>query len=52
MLCLDEKEHAEIGHEAVLSFVPKGEMQLVQEAMNDHDRDFATFYNHLTTLLK
>ena len=50
--CLDEKEHAEIGHEAVLSFVPSSHLALLRNAMQDHDRDFAVFYNHLASMLK
>eukprot|EP00210_Caulerpa_lentillifera_P000454 g437.t2 len=48
----DEKEHAEIGHEAVLSFAPKIYKDLIEQAMRDHDRDFAIFYNQLTALLE
>ena len=48
---VDEKEHAAIGHEAVLSFVPRSHLSLLRQAMMDHDRDFAAFYTELTKFL-
>ncbi|GFR50020.1 hypothetical protein Agub_g12170 [Astrephomene gubernaculifera] len=46
-----EAEHAAIGHSAVLSLVPEAQVGVVRQAMRDHDRDFAAFYNHLADLL-
>jgi hypothetical protein len=48
----DEMEHAAIGHEAVRSFVPAELAPVVRRAMLDHDRDFASFYNAIATLLE
>lgn len=48
----DEMEHAAIGHEAVRSFVPAELAPVVKRAMLDHDRDFASFYNAMATLLE
>eukprot|EP00803_Ostreobium_quekettii_P000489 evm.model.scf_238EXC.1 EVM.evm.TU.scf_238EXC.1 scf_238EXC:2099-7356(+) len=48
----DEKVHAEIGHDAVLSFVPAAHEATVLRAMRDHDRDFAVFYNKLASELE
>ena len=47
-----EAEHAAIGHDAVVSFVPAGEEATLRRAMLDHDRDMAAFYNHLADLLQ
>eukprot|EP00955_Chlamydomonas_euryale_P040312 351648-Chlamydomonas_euryale.AAC.1 len=47
-----EAEHAAIGHNAVLAFVPEADVPLMRAAMADHDRDMATFYNHLADLLE
>jgi hypothetical protein len=48
----DEKEHAAIGHNAVLSLVPAELEGVAARAMRDHDRDFATFYNAMADLLE
>ena len=47
-----EAEHAAIGHDAVMSFVPAAEEAVLRRAMLDHDRDMAAFYNHLADLLE
>ncbi|GMH38085.1 hypothetical protein BSKO_05969 [Bryopsis sp. KO-2023] len=49
---VDEVEHAEIGHDAVLSFVPQNHMHIVKRAMHDHDKDFAVFYNKLASMIE
>lgn len=49
---LGEKEHAEIGHRAVSVFVPQAHARIVQRAMEDHDRDFAAYYNQLARLIE
>ena len=49
---LGEKEHADIGHEAVSIFVPEDHAHIVQKAMRDHDRDFAAYYNKLASILE
>ncbi|KAG1660731.1 hypothetical protein FOA52_003040 [Chlamydomonas sp. UWO 241] len=47
-----EAEHAVIGHNAVLSFVPSEHAHVMRQAMRDHDRDMAAFYNHAADLLE
>lgn len=47
-----EAEHAAIGHDAVVSFVPAAAEPVLRRAMLDHDRDMAAFYNHLADLLE
>ncbi|KAI7842404.1 hypothetical protein COHA_004043 [Chlorella ohadii] len=47
-----EAEHAAIGHEAVVSFVPAEQEAVLRRAIQDHDRDMAAFYNHLADLLQ
>lgn len=47
-----EAEHAAIGHQAVVGFVPASHTGIVQQAMQDHDRDFALFYNAMADLLQ
>ena len=47
-----EAEHAAIGHDAVLSFVPAEHEQTLRRAMHDHDRDFSAFYNKLADMLQ
>lgn len=47
-----EAEHAAIGHNAVLNLVPREHIPIVREAMADHDRDFAVFYNAMADLLE
>ena len=47
-----EAEHAAIGHQAVAGFVPSSNARIVREAMHDHDRDFAIFYNALADMLQ
>lgn len=49
---LGEKEHADIGHRAVALFVPSSHEAAVRQAMEDHDRDFAVYYNHLASVLE
>ena len=49
---LGEKEHADIGHEAVTVFVPAAHAEVVKKAMEDHDRDFAAYYNELARILE
>ena len=51
-MCAGEAEHAAIGHNAVLNFVPAEHMDILRDAMKDHDRDFAAFYNHVADLLE
>eukprot|EP00199_Chlamydomonas_sp_CCMP681_P002484 CAMPEP_0119108852 /NCGR_PEP_ID=MMETSP1180-20130426/15773_1 /TAXON_ID=3052 ORGANISM="Chlamydomonas cf sp, Strain CCMP681" /NCGR_SAMPLE_ID=MMETSP1180 /ASSEMBLY_ACC=CAM_ASM_000741 /LENGTH=330 /DNA_ID=CAMNT_0007094519 /DNA_START=13 /DNA_END=1005 /DNA_ORIENTATION=+ len=46
-----EAEHAAIGHAAVLNFVPAEHVPIMQQAMKDHDRDFAVFYNRMADML-
>ncbi|KAK3271385.1 hypothetical protein CYMTET_20262 [Cymbomonas tetramitiformis] len=48
---IGEPEHAEIGHQGVVNFVPKAHEEVLRRAMLDHDRDFAQFYNRLADLL-
>lgn len=47
-----EAEHAAIGHDAVLSFVPAEHESTLRRAMCDHDRDFSAFYNKLADMLQ
>lgn len=47
-----EAEHAAIGHNAVLNMVPREHIPILQQAMADHDRDFAVFYNRMAELLE
>ncbi|KAL4444936.1 hypothetical protein ABPG77_003986 [Micractinium sp. CCAP 211/92] len=47
-----EAEHAAIGHDAVVSFVPANQEGVLRRAIQDHDRDMAAFYNHLADLLE
>ena len=51
MHALGEEEHAAIGHEAVTVFVPVSHAAHVRQAMRDHDRDFAIYYNALADLI-
>lgn len=48
----DEVEHAAIGHEAVMAFVPQEQRAVLERAMLDHDRDFAVFYNGIAEMLE
>ena len=47
-----EAEHAAIGHDAVLSFVPAEHEDTLRRALHDHDRDFSVFYNKLADMLQ
>jgi hypothetical protein len=47
-----EAEHAAIGHNAVLNMVPREHIPVMKQAMADHDRDFAVFYNRMAELLE
>ncbi|KAF8070855.1 hypothetical protein HT031_000936 [Scenedesmus sp. PABB004] len=47
-----EAEHAAIGHSAVLNLVPREHVPLLRQAMADHDRDFAAFYNALAGMME
>jgi len=47
-----EKEHAEVGHEAVAAFAPASHVEILRRAMRDHDRDFAAYYHRLADLLE
>lgn len=47
-----EAEHAVIGHNAVLAFVPVEKQDVLRAAMADHDRDMGVFYNHLADILE
>ena len=47
-----EPEHADLGHNAVTCLVPSEHEAILSQAMLDHDRDFAVFYNHLADLLE
>eukprot|EP00878_Enallax_costatus_P022668 GHUV01024068.1.p1 GENE.GHUV01024068.1~~GHUV01024068.1.p1 ORF type:complete len:111 (+),score=38.78 GHUV01024068.1:476-808(+) len=47
-----EAEHAAIGHNAVLNMVPTDHMPILRRAMQDHDRDFAVFYNRMAEMLE
>ena len=47
-----EAEHAAIGHNAALNFVPQQHMAIMRQAMADHDRDFAAFYNHAADMME
>jgi hypothetical protein len=47
-----EAEHAAIGHNAVVAFVPATQADVLRRAMLDHDRDFSAFYDHLATMLE
>lgn len=49
---LDEKEHAAIGHNAIVSFVMEDDIEIIKKAINDHDRDFALFYKSLNSMLE
>uniref|UniRef100_A0A7S0GZG2 Uncharacterized protein n=1 Tax=Amorphochlora amoebiformis TaxID=1561963 RepID=A0A7S0GZG2_9EUKA len=46
-----EPEHADLGHKAVTSFVPSHHQNILGQAMRDHDKDFAKFYNKLANML-
>ena len=47
-----EAEHAAIGHNAVLNFVPEEHVPVLRKAMRDHERDFAIFYNRMADMLE
>lgn len=47
-----EAEHAAIGHAAVESLVPSEHAGLLRQAMLDHDKEFARFYNSLADMLE
>eukprot|EP00879_Flechtneria_rotunda_P003579 GHRR01003813.1.p1 GENE.GHRR01003813.1~~GHRR01003813.1.p1 ORF type:complete len:332 (+),score=102.30 GHRR01003813.1:155-1150(+) len=47
-----EAEHAAIGHNAVLNMVPREHIPIMRQAMADHDRDFAVFYNKIAEMLE
>lgn len=47
-----EAEHAAIGHNAVLNMVPQEHVPVLRQAMADHDRDFAAFYNRIADMLE
>ena len=47
-----EAEHAAIGHSAVAGFVPACHIDIVRQAMKDHDRDFSAFYTALAKMLE
>lgn len=47
-----EAEHAALGHAAVASLVPVSHERILRRAMQDHDRDFAAFYNEMANLLE
>ncbi|GAB4824090.1 hypothetical protein N2152v2_011136 [Parachlorella kessleri] len=47
-----EAEHAAIGHDAVVTYVPAAHEPILRRAMLDHDRDFAAFYNTLADMLE
>ena len=47
-----EAEHAAIGHNAALNFVPQQHMAIMRQAMADHDRDFAAFYNRAADMMQ
>jgi len=47
-----EAEHAAIGHAAVESLVPSEHAGLLRQAMLDHDKEFASFYNSLADMLE
>ena len=46
-----EKEHASLGHDAVVAMVGERHVPLLRKAMADHDREFAAYYDFLTSLL-
>lgn len=48
----DEIEHAAIGHDAVRSFVPESHIPILKRAAQDHNKDFAVFYNKLSAMLE
>jgi len=47
-----EKEHADLGHEAVALFCPAELEPVLRRAMRDHDRDLAEYYNGLADILE
>ena len=47
-----EKEHADLGHEAVALFCPAALEPVLRRAMRDHDRDLAEYYNGLADILE
>lgn len=47
-----EAEHAAIGHAAVCGLVPAAHAGLLHDAAEDHDRDFAVFYDALAAALE
>ena len=47
-----EAEHAAIGHNAVVSFVPEAHSPILAQAMRDHDRDMAAFYNKMADMIE
>lgn len=47
-----EAEHAAIGHSAVVNMVPQDHVHVLRQAMADHDRDFAVFYNRIADMLE
>jgi hypothetical protein len=50
-LAAGEAEHAAIGHSAVLNLVPAAHEPIMRQAMADHDRDMAAFYNVVADML-
>jgi hypothetical protein len=49
---IGEKEHANLGHEAVTLFCPASFEGTIRQAMRDHDRDLADYYHHLADILE
>ena len=47
-----EAEHAALGHAAVAALVPASHEGILLRAMQDHDRDFSAFYNHMADMLE
>lgn len=47
-----EAEHAAIGHNAALNMVAVEHIPAMKQAMADHDRDFAVFYNRIADMLE
>ena len=46
-----EEEHASLSHEAIIELVTPDKINILARAMEDHDREFAKYYDNLTSTL-
>lgn len=46
-----EEEHASLSHDAIVELVTPDKINILARAMEDHDREFAKYYDNLTSTL-